>query len=99
MRLVLFLVAKEATIKNDMLSLIDIVDSVTIIPPPPGQRIVTPHFWLATVVECSIGEGTDLSIQLFIDGTELGETPVYVNTPSSGPLLQFGLGGNSPNIH
>ena len=152
MRLVLFLVAKEATIRNDMLSLIDIVDSVTIIPPPPGQRIVTPHFWLATVVECSIGEGTrhqaefrivddengevvcepilpepwdfspdrrgkrfrfsavsrirvaiprmsDLSIQLFIDGTELGETPVYVNTPSSGPLLQFGLGGNSPNIH
>ena len=58
MRLVLFLVAKEATIRNDMLSLIDIVDSVTIIPPPPGQRIVTPHFWLATVVECSIGEGT-----------------------------------------
>jgi hypothetical protein len=42
---------------------------------------------------------SDLSIQLFIDGTELGETPVYVNTPSSGPLLQFGLGGNSPNIH
>ena len=121
-------------------------------PPPPRQRIVTPHFWLATVVECSIGEGTrhqaefrivddengeavcepilpepwdfspdrrgkrfrfsavsrirvaiprmsDLSIQLFIDGAELGETPVYVNTPSSGPLLQFGLGGNSPNIH
>lgn len=64
MRLVLFLVAKEATIRNDMLSLIDIVDSVTIIPPPPGQRIVTPHFWLATVVECSIGEGTRQRLSL-----------------------------------
>jgi len=50
-------------------------------------------------IRVAIPRMSDLSIQLFIDGTELGETPVYVNTPSSGPLLQFGLGGNSPNIH
>lgn len=84
MRLVLFQVAKEATIRNDMLSLIDIADSITILPPPPGQRIVTPHFWLATVVECSIGEGTRHQAEFRLVDDENGE---------------FGLGGNSPNIH
>jgi len=151
MKLVLLQVAREATIRNDMLSLIDISDSITINPPLPGQSITTPPFWLVTIVECSGDEGTrhqaefrivdengevvwgpvrpepwdfnpdrrgrrfrfyavsrirvaiprlsDLEIKLFIDGTELGDAPLYLDTPSSGPSLQFGLGGNSPNIH
>ena len=151
MKLILLQVAREATIRNDTLTLVDITDAVTVILPPPGQPIMTPPFWLATTVECRIGEGTrhqaefrivdengevvwgpvrpepwdftpdrrgrrfrfyavsrirvaiprlsDLEIKLSIDGTELGDAPLYLDTPSSGPSLQFGRGGNSPNIH
>ena len=151
MKLILLQVAREATIRNDTLTLVDITDAVTVILPPPGQPIMTPPFWLVTIVECSGDEGTrhqaefrivdengevvwgpvrpepwdfnpdrrgrrlrfyavsrirvaiprlsDLEIKLFIDGTELGDAPLYLDTPSSGPSLQFGRGGNSPNIH